>query len=79
MPRYFFDTDDGAVLHRDDEGTDCEDNDAARIEAMCSMADLARQYLPTFGPDQKLEMTVRDEHDRALLHLALNLTVRALH
>jgi hypothetical protein len=78
MPRFFFDAEDGRLSARDDVGTDCDSNDAARIEALASMAELARQYLPTFGPDQRLEMTVRDEHGRSLLHLDLKLTVTPL-
>jgi hypothetical protein len=75
MPLYFFDSRDGVAFLEDDTGTECADHDEACNEAMRGLADLAQQYLPTLGPNQRLEMTVRTDRGISVLHLDLRLTV----
>ena len=59
MPRYFFDLQDDAALHLDDEGTELEDTSTARTEAIHALAEFARDALPG-GDSKHLHMTVRD-------------------
>lgn len=78
MARYFFDCHDGIVAFRDETGTECEHHEAACIEAVKAMADLARQYFPTataVNPAQNLLMTVRSCDGQQVLQLDLKLTV----
>ncbi|GJE73316.1 hypothetical protein CHKEEEPN_4880 [Methylorubrum podarium] len=48
VPRYFFDTHDGA-FHRDEDGTECADLDAVRREAMIFLPEIARWEIPKDG------------------------------
>jgi hypothetical protein len=41
MPRYFFDTDDGQHLIKDDEGLDLYSLHEARLQAQAALADMA--------------------------------------
>ena len=46
VPRYFFDTRDGATFIEDDEGQEMLDLESVRVEATRSLAELARDVLP---------------------------------
>jgi hypothetical protein len=65
MPRYFFDfSDDGRVV-RDEEGTELPDLDAARDEALKTLAGIARDELPD-GNRREFALTIRDGGDAKL-------------
>lgn len=65
MPRYFFDVHNGR-LDRDDDGVDCADFEAARIEAMRSLPEIAAFAIPQDGDQQAFTVMVRDENDRVV-------------
>lgn len=60
MPRYFFETNDGDVICRDDEGQDLPDAEAARKAALEALPDMARDRIPD-GDHRVFVTTVRDE------------------
>lgn len=60
MPRYYFDVHDGH-FHRDEEGTECEDFEAARREAMITLPEISRWEIPRDGDQQAFLVLVRDE------------------
>lgn len=78
MPRYFFDTDDGRLAVRDDEGLQFPDDQAARDEASRAMADLAKDYLPGGEAQKNITMWVRNERGEPVLQLALSFAVTQL-
>lgn len=76
MPHYYFDTDDGTELFRDELGLDLADDQAARDEGTRAMGDMARDYLRSGPPQKNIAIWVRDEQGNALLQLALNFAIR---
>lgn len=46
MPHFFFDTDDGDLHVQDDEGFELSSIEAARIEALDALPDMARNKIP---------------------------------
>ncbi|MGH1573994.1 DUF6894 family protein [Methylobacterium sp. P31] len=60
-PRYYFDIHDGE-FRPDDEGTECADFEAARLEAMSSLPEIARFAIPRDGDNQAFTVLVRDEN-----------------
>ena len=64
--RYFFDTLDDDGLVPDDVELECSDLEAARAEAVESLADLAREVLPD-SAKRKLTIRVRDVDCRTVL------------
>jgi hypothetical protein len=77
MPRYFFDTRDGAYLVRDDVGVELDGFGAARDEATAGLADLAHDALPG-AIRRELAVQVRDEADHEVLRAALWFEVAVL-
>jgi hypothetical protein len=71
--RFFFDTQDGEIESRDEEGLELPDADAARRLALSSLPDMADDALPN-GDHQKFSVVVRTE-DGALVYRA-DLTLR---
>lgn len=65
MTRYFFDTYDDEKFICDDVGTMCADMKAVKEEAALSLAELAREVLPTCNA-RLLAVKVRDDHDPVL-------------
>ncbi|KQQ44640.1 hypothetical protein ASF58_20805 [Methylobacterium sp. Leaf125] len=62
MARYFFDIHDGNAFFRDPEGTECSGKEDVRIEAMRSLPEIARQFIPSRSADaQAFTVLVRDE------------------
>uniref|UniRef100_UPI0035E3E715 DUF6894 family protein n=1 Tax=Methylobacterium sp. B34 TaxID=95563 RepID=UPI0035E3E715 len=53
MPRYFFDIHDRG-FHRDTEGSECEDVEAARVLAMQTLPEIGRFAIPTDGETRPL-------------------------
>jgi hypothetical protein len=60
VPRYFFDMHDGE-FHRDDEGSEHADFEAARTEAMVILPEVARWEIPKDGDHRLFTVSVRDE------------------
>jgi hypothetical protein len=61
MPRYFFDICDGDNRIPDEEGTDCDDLDAAMREAAATARDLVKQYVDSERAISACYIAVRDE------------------
>lgn len=70
MPWYFFDTRDDDKFIEDDEGVELADLEAAKALAAVSLAELARDVLPS-SAKRELAVEVRDERHpvlKALMH-----------
>ena len=78
MPRYYFDTDDGAEQLRDEVGLELGDDQAARDEAARGLADMAKEYLPGGAPQRNMTVWVRDGSGEALLQVSCSFAVRPL-
>lgn len=78
MPLYFFDTDDGTERFRDDVGTVCADDQAARNEASHALAELAREFIPGNGPQKNMTMWVRNADGSPLLELSISFAIKPL-
>jgi hypothetical protein len=72
MPRYFFDTDNGALPVPDDEGIELSDAEAARILAIAALFDMTRDRLPD-GDRGAFAVRVRDERGTVLYSASLGL------
>ncbi len=59
MPRYFIDADDGDFPHRDEDGHDLPDDEAARRTALDALPDMARDKIPD-GDTRTFTATARD-------------------
>lgn len=77
MARFFFDTHDGARTISDDDGVDLADLDAACIEAVSTLPQLAKDALPD-GTEKQFVVWVRDEGGQCLLAATLTLKVEKL-
>ena len=77
MPRYFFDTRDGACFARDDTGLECACIDGARDAATGGLADMARDAIPG-KTRRELAVEVRDEDDCQVLRASLWFEVQVL-
>jgi len=74
MARYFFDIyDDMVVL--DDAGIELPDLDAARLEAVTAVCEIAKEIIPHDGPSKDIKVKVRDERG-VVLTAMINFTVR---
>jgi hypothetical protein len=69
MPIYFFDTRDGDTFVSDDNGVELSDLEAAKVVASISLAELARDVLPS-SERRVLIVEVRSE-DRLVLEARL--------
>jgi hypothetical protein len=76
MPRYFFDTDDGAELFHDEVGVELRDDQAARDQGSRALAELAKDYIVGGPPQKNISMWVRREDGAALLQLSLSFAVQ---
>ena len=65
MPRYYFDTRDGDAFILDDEGAELPDLDAAKKIAAASLAELAKDVLPS-SERRVLIVEVRNEEQPVL-------------
>lgn len=61
MSLYYFDTQDGPTVLRDDTGTDLDGIEAAQREAVLSVPDLIRETPIYHG--REIVLTVRDENE----------------
>ncbi len=72
MPRYFIDTDDGDTSHRDVDGHELRDDEAARKAALNALPDMARDKLPD-GDHRTFKVMVRDERGTVVYAAAMTL------
>jgi hypothetical protein len=72
MGKYFFDFYDGKTVTKDDDGVELEDLDAARIEALRVLPEIAR-YTQIDGHALVLTVTVRTETDPVVFISTLTL------
>ena len=73
MPRYFFDIHDGGSS-RDDEGTECADLDEARLLAIQTLPDIARDEIPQDGDRRTFTVLVTDADGRPAYTATLSFT-----
>jgi hypothetical protein len=78
MPFYFFDTDDGAELIRDEIGVELADDQAARNEGARAIAELAKEYVAGGPPQKNITMWVRKEDGTALMQLSMSFAIQPL-
>jgi hypothetical protein len=57
--RFFFDLADGDDFTRDDIGGEYRTADQARVQAIITLTEMARDWLPTDGPNRDLAIQVR--------------------
>ncbi len=74
MPRFFFDSHDGETLSEDHAGVECDDIEAARVEAQRTLADLVRDVVPD-GKQRTIALRVRDETGRTVVKAAVSILV----
>ena len=72
MPRYFIEADDGDFNHRDEEGHDLPDDEAARKAALDALPDMARDKIPD-GDQRTFRATARDEQGNMVYGASLTL------
>ncbi|WP_237478202.1 DUF6894 family protein [Lichenibacterium dinghuense] len=72
MPRYFIDADDGDFPHRDLEGHDLSDTEAARKATLDALPDMARDKIPD-GDNRIFTATARDEDGNVIYTASLTL------
>lgn len=65
MACYFFDIYD-PDLARDDEGVECADLEAVRLQAKRTLPDIARDLLPQDGDHLFISVVVRDEQNQTV-------------
>jgi hypothetical protein len=78
MSLYYFDTDNGDLRFRDEEGTECADDRAACDEASRAMAELAKEFIPGAGPQKNVIMWVRRDDGTIILQLTLAFEIQSL-
>ena len=71
MPHYFFDIHDGGST-RDDTGTECADDEAARKQAIRTLPDIARDEIPKDGDRRAFMVLVSDEAKRPIFSATLS-------
>jgi hypothetical protein len=77
MGIYFFDTRNCGNFIRDDEGLDCTDMEAVRVEAAKSLAELALEVLPR-TTDCLMGVDVRNERQEIVLVTELTFKAQQL-
>ena len=70
MPRYFFDIQDGGS-QRDEVGTVCADPEAARLQAVRTLPDIARAEIPEDGDRCTFTVLVTDEDEHPVYSATL--------
>ena len=75
MPKFFFDIYDGERNFRDDEGSDLSDREAARVQALSVISDIARDNSPD-GDRRDFITDIRDETGRVIFTATLSLVAR---
>jgi hypothetical protein len=75
--RFFFDLEDSGKVTRDDWGVDLPNLDAARIEAIISLTEMARDWLPNDGNNRDVSVVIRGEHE-TLVRVSFRFEVQSL-
>ena len=78
MPRYYFDLDDGKQFRSDNEGSELANDEAARQEAIRTLAEVAKDVLPNDGQQLDMFIHVRNSDGKHLLQVMLNFAARPL-
>ena len=73
MARYFFDIHDGGST-RDDTGTECADDEAARKIAIRTLPDIARDEIPRDGDRRSFVVLVTSEDGGPVFSATLSYT-----
>jgi hypothetical protein len=74
MPRYFLDFTDTGELLRDDEGMELVDLEAARMEALASLGEIAKDQLRD-GDHRDFIIDIREGAGPVVLRVSLSLRV----
>jgi hypothetical protein len=77
VPRFYFDTQEGATFTLDDEGVEFSDLDDAERAAAVAAAEMARDCLPK-GGDRDLTIEVRDEYQKHVLTVTVAMTIKRI-
>ena len=72
MPRYFFDIFDAGSHQRDEVGIECDDLEAAVVEAKQALPAIATDELPCDGDHRNYMVVVRDTDGHAVYSAALS-------
>ena len=75
MPRYYFPSWDGDKFLSDEDGVEFVDLDQARVAAVCSLAEMARDSLPTSPGERILKVHLIDGGGEPLLELRLTFEI----
>ena len=76
MPRYFFDTHNGALV-RDEVGIVCSNFKQVLAQATAGLADFAKDAIPGANLHD-MAVRVRDDQDRPVLQTTLRLEIKPL-
>jgi hypothetical protein len=77
MALYYFDIRDGNRLFPDDQGSEMDGLNAARIEAFAALADYVKEIAPTENR-RRVAIEVRDEDSKPLLKAVVIFEVEVL-
>ncbi len=77
MIRYFFDTNDGHLFVKDEEGLDLRSPQEARVQAQSVLAELAREKIVKADSQWSMTTVVRDETGKTVVRAALSLVVQS--
>lgn len=75
--RFYFDIHDEGTVTRDDGGMELPTLDAARIAAIVSLTEMAREWLPHDGNNRDISVAVRNSHKK-LLRVSFRFEVQSL-
>ena len=75
--RFFFDIHDAGSVTRDDGGVELPTLDAARIEAIVSLTEMARDWLPHDGNNRDISVVIRNRHKK-LIRVSFRFEVQSL-
>jgi hypothetical protein len=74
MPRFYFDSREGARFIPDEEGLEFDSLDAAEQEAATAAAEIGRDRLPT-GDSREITVEVRNEHRQRVLTVKVSMDI----
>lgn len=73
MPRFFFDTDDGHTVIRDEDGLELKDLETSQRLALKALTEIVGEYLPP-GEHRTCTIDVRNAVGRIIYHAQAELT-----
>jgi hypothetical protein len=74
VPRFYFDTREGAAFIPDDEGLELPDLDAAEREGATAAAEMGRDRLPS-GDTRDITVEVSNEHRQRVLTVRVSMEI----